>query len=135
MLSLSFLLRMHIFPKAQVAANKNAHNFWRHLHAQFFMLFHMVGSILFRALKTLDWKFAIGYWNISTNEKAVCQANTLNKMDQAKWKKIKLCPKMVSEVVCIFVWGHAGFWEDVNGHKELRKWIKQNWLLFLLFAL
>ena len=79
-------LESHIFPKAQVATNKNAHNFWRHFHAQFFMLFHMMWSILLRvlALKTLYWKFVIGYWKISTNEKAVCQANTPNKMDQAK---------------------------------------------------
>ena len=76
----------HIFPKAQVAANKNAHNFRHHFPAQFFMLFHMVCSILFRvlALKTLKWKFLIGCQRISTNKKVVSQANTPNKMDHAK---------------------------------------------------
>ena len=32
----------HIFPKAQVATNKNAHNFQHHFWEQFFMFFHMV---------------------------------------------------------------------------------------------
>ena len=52
----------HIFPKAQVAANKNAHDFRHHFLTQFFMLFHMVRSILFRvlALKNFKWKFLIG---------------------------------------------------------------------------
>ena len=102
----------HIFPKAQMAANKNAHNFWHHFRKQFFMLFHMVWSILFKvlALKTLNWKFLIGCWKISTNEKAVYQA----KMDHTKWKSIKNCvQKMVPELVCIFVWSPIGFCKDV----------------------
>ena len=79
----------HIFQKAQVAANKNAHNFRHHIPAQFFMLFHMVWSILFGvlALKTLEWEFMIGCWRILTNEKA----KTLNEMDHAKSKSIKNC--------------------------------------------
>ena len=54
-----FFFTCHIFPKAQVAADKNAHNFWHQFPAQFFMLFHMVWSILFGvlALKTIKWKF------------------------------------------------------------------------------
>ena len=32
----------HIFQKAQVTLNKNAHNLQHHFGAQFFMLFHMV---------------------------------------------------------------------------------------------
>ena len=53
---------VHIFPKAQVASNKNAHKLLHHFCAQFFMLIRMVWSILFRvlALKTLKWKFLIG---------------------------------------------------------------------------
>ena len=41
---------LHNFPKAQVAANKNANNVQHHFLAQFFMLFHMVRSILFGVL-------------------------------------------------------------------------------------
>ena len=37
---------LHIFPKAEVAANKNAHNFKHHFLVQFFILFHLVPSIL-----------------------------------------------------------------------------------------
>ena len=61
---------VHIFPKAQVASNKNAHKVWHHFWAQFFMLSHMMWSILFRvlALKTLKWKFLIGCWRTSTKE-------------------------------------------------------------------
>ena len=75
---------------AQVAANKNAHNFWNHFQAQFFMLFHMVWSILIgvSALKTLKWKFLIGCLRISTNENAVSPAKAANKMDHAKRKSI-----------------------------------------------
>ena len=40
----------HIFPKLQVTLNINAHNFRHPLWAQFFMLFHMVGYILFGVL-------------------------------------------------------------------------------------
>ena len=32
----------HIFQKAQVTLNKNAHNLQHHFGAQFFMVFHMV---------------------------------------------------------------------------------------------
>ena len=32
----------HIFQKAQVTLNKNAHNLQHHFWAQFFMLFHMM---------------------------------------------------------------------------------------------
>ena len=48
----------HIFQKAQVASDKNAHKLQHHFWAQFFMLFHMMWSILsgVLALKTVsDW--------------------------------------------------------------------------------
>ena len=50
--------RVLIFPKAQAAANKNAHYFQKHFRAQFFIL---VLSNLFGVftLKTLKWKFLI----------------------------------------------------------------------------
>ena len=68
---------LHIFPKAQVASNKNAHKLRHHCWAQFIMLFHMMWSILFRelALKTLKWKFLIGCWRTSTKEKVVSRPN------------------------------------------------------------
>ena len=80
------------------------------------MICHTVWSILFRvlALKTLKWMFLIGSWRISTFEKVVSRPNTPNKMIHTKWKSILLCPKMMSEVVCIFVWGHLWFWKDVT---------------------
>ena len=61
-------LPYHIFPKAQVVVNKNAHNIGLHFLTQFFKLSHVVPSILFwvLALKTLQWKFMIGCWNFST---------------------------------------------------------------------
>ena len=43
-------MKMHIFQKAQVTLNKNAHNLQHHFGAQFFMLFHMVWLILFGVL-------------------------------------------------------------------------------------
>ena len=46
----------------------------------------------------------------------VFKANTPNKMDHTMWKSIKkLCRKMVSEIVCIFVCGHLSLWKDVGG--------------------
>ena len=41
---------MHIFPKAQVTSNKNAHKFRHHFWAHFLILFHMTWSILFGVL-------------------------------------------------------------------------------------
>ena len=40
----------HIFPKAKVTSNKNAHNFQHYFWAQFLMLFHLAWSILFGVL-------------------------------------------------------------------------------------
>ena len=96
---------VHIFPKAQVASNKNAHKLWHHFWAQFFMLFHIVWSILFRvlALKTLKWKFLIGCWRISTNEKVVSRPNTPNKMNHTKWKSMKNCAQKWCQKLCAFL--------------------------------
>ena len=95
----------HIFPKAQVASNKNAHNFIHHIQALFFMLFHMMRSILFGmlALKTMKWKYVIGSWEILTNRKVVSQANTPNKMDHAKWKSIKKSARKWCWKLCAFL--------------------------------
>ena len=59
---MSQVSEFHILPKAQVAGNKNAHNFWHHFPAQFFELFLLVWSILFGMLalkntpiEAFDW--------------------------------------------------------------------------------
>ena len=65
----------HIFPNVKVTWNKNEHNFWHHFLAQFFVPFHMMGSILLGvlALKTnsieaSDWllenflQLESGFW-------------------------------------------------------------------------
>ena len=64
-----------------------------HFGTQFFMLFHMVWSILFRvlALETLKRKFLIGYSRTLTKEKVVSWPNTLNKMNHTMWKSMKNC--------------------------------------------
>ena len=101
----AFFFIPHIFQKAQVASNKNAHKLQHHFWAQFFMLFHMMWSILFHvlALKTSKWKFLIGYWRTSTNEKVVSWPNTTNKMNHTMWKSKKNCaPKWCSKL-CAFL--------------------------------
>ena len=40
-------LYCHIFQKARVTSNKNAHNLQHHFGAQYFILYHMVGFVLF----------------------------------------------------------------------------------------
>jgi len=67
-----------------------------------------VGSVSFNNLEQVvsDWLLK------KFNQR---DSNTPNKMHQGKWKSIlKLCPKMVLEVVCIFIWGHLGLWKDVH---------------------
>ena len=128
-------IHTHIFPKAQVASNKNAHKLWHHFWAQFFMLFHMMWSILFRvlALKTLKWKFLIGCWRTSTKEKVVSWPNTPNKMNHTMWKSMKNCAQkwccklcaFLCKVTCAFLnrW-HLFFHFDISGPKmaPLARW-------------
>ena len=45
----------------------------------------------------------------------VSQANTQNKMEVKEHQKV--CLKMASEVVCIFL-GHLGLWKDVSDAPE-----------------
>ena len=47
----------------------------------------------------------------------VFKANTPNKMDHTMWKTMKHCPKMVLEIVCIFVCGHLSLLKDVGPKK------------------
>ena len=53
-----FFQTNNIFPKAQVAANDNGHNWQHHCLTKFFKLFHIVWFIFFwmSALKALKWK-------------------------------------------------------------------------------
>ena len=125
----------HIFPKAQVASNKNdRHHFW----AQLFMLFHMVWSILFRvlALKTLKWKFLIGCWRTSTNWKVVSWPNTPHKMNHTMWKSMKNCaPKSepflhrTRKLPCIF----AALFVCYSSRSRLRDSLLRPCFDFLLF--
>ena len=104
----------HIFLKAQVASNKNAHKLRHHFWAQFFMLFHMMWSILLRvlALKTLKWKFLIGCWRTSTNEKVVSRPNTPNKMNHTMWKSMKNCvPKLCCKLCTSLFKVTCPFWK------------------------
>ena len=57
-----FKKAFHIFPNARVTSNKTAHNIRHYFQAKFFMLSHMVWSILLGvlALKTFKWKFLTG---------------------------------------------------------------------------
>lgn len=69
------------------------------------MLFHMMWSILLRvlALKTLWWKFLIGCWRTSTNEKEVSQPNTPNKMNHTMWKNMKKYAQKWCCKLCAFL--------------------------------
>ena len=96
-------ITLHIFPKAQVASNKNAHKLRHHFWAKFFMLFHMVRPILFRVLALKTFRLEVSDWLLQ-NFKLVSQPNTSKKR----------ITKMVSEVVCIFVWGHLWLLKDVS---------------------
>ena len=111
----------HIFEKAQVASNKNAHRLQHHFWAQFFMLFHMMWSILFRvlALKTLKWKFLIGCWRTSTKEKVVSRPNTLNKMNHTMWKSVKNCaPKWCCKLCAFLFKVTCPFWKMCLNEKH-----------------
>ena len=88
---IALLFHSHIFPKARVAANKNAHNYLEHFWAQSFMLFHMVWFVLFKVLGQettypLVEILQQPIWNFHFN---VFRGNTLNKMDHSMWKSIK----------------------------------------------
>ena len=60
-------IMVHIFQKAQVALNKNAHNLQHHFGAQFFMLFHMVWFILYGVLGQNH--FLIGWSSSTANQR------------------------------------------------------------------
>ena len=72
-----------------------------------FRLFHMAWSNLFivLALKTLKWKFLIGCWRISTNEKMVSQPTTSKIWITPYEKAWKIMLTNGVQLVCIF-WSH-----------------------------
>ena len=97
-----------------MASNKNAHKLRHHFCAQFFMLIHMVWSILFRvlALKTLKWKFLIGCWRTPTNEKVVSWPNTPHKTKHTMWKSMKNCAPKWCWKLCAFLFNvTCAFWK------------------------
>ena len=74
---------LHIFQKAQVTLNKNAHKLQHHFGAQFFMLFHMVCFILSGVLgqETTFSLVEVLQQPIRNFHFKVFRANTRNKMD------------------------------------------------------
>ena len=70
-----------------------------------FRLFHMAWSNLFLvlALKTLKWKFLIGCWRISTNEKMVSQPTTSKIWITPYEKAWKTMLTNGVQLVCIFL--------------------------------
>ena len=74
-----------------MTSNKNAHNFKRHFGAQFFMLYHLVGFILFRVLgqETTLLLVEILEQPIRNFHFMVFRANTRNKRDHSMWKSMK----------------------------------------------
>ena len=101
---------LHIFPKLQVTFTKE-HTTSNTFFGQFFMLFHVVGYILFGVLgqETIFSLVKIFQQPIKNFHFKVFKDNTPNKIAYVT-EHIKpvplvlyLCPRMVSEIVCIFV--------------------------------
>ena len=103
----SVLLLRHIFPKAQVTSNKNAHIFRRHFRSHFLLLLH-----------ALAWETTFPLVEIFKGQSQTSKSRFLkltlrkNRSHYVKEHE-KLCLKMVSEIVCIFVCGHLSLWKDV----------------------
>ena len=85
----------HIFPKSQVTSNKNAHNLQHYFGAQVFMLYHMVGFILFGVLgqETTLSLVKILQHPIRNFHFNVFRANARNKMGHTMWNSMKTGPK------------------------------------------
>ena len=80
------------------------------------MLFHLVWFILYGVLgwETTFLLVEILQQPIRNFHFKVFRANTRYKMDHTMWKSMeKLCSKIMTEFVCIFVWGHLCLWKDV----------------------
>ena len=95
---------------------KNAHNLWHKKSLIFWQsLLCSVRFILFYK-PFLKGSFLIGCWRISTHLKVsrALLEHTEQSGPHNVREKGKLCLKMVSEVVCIFVWGNLGLWKDVE---------------------
>ena len=96
---------LHIFQKAQVTLNKNAHNLQYHFGAQFFMLFHMVWFILFGVLgqETTFSLVEVLQQPIRNVHFKVFKANMQNKMDHTMWKSMKNCAQKLCRSLCAFL--------------------------------
>ena len=113
---ISHTLRGHIFSKAQVTSNKNAHNFRHHFWAQFLMLFSLAWSILFGVLawETTFSLVEILQQPIRSFHLKVSKANTPNKMDHTRWKSIincgqKWCRKLFA-FLFVATWAFGKMW-------------------------
>ena len=95
----------HIFQKAQVTLNKNAHNLQHHFGAQFFMLFHMVWFILFGVLgrETTFSLVEVLQQPIRNFHFKVFRANTRSKMDHIMWKSMKNWAQKWCRSLCAFL--------------------------------
>ena len=114
----------------KVTPNKMQCHFWHLLLAQFFMLFHMVASVLLSlvAFSTIFWLVQIlqqpiriieisGYWSCHGEESACYHVKEHKKLGQ----------KLVSKVTLRFVWGHLPKKQTVPFHSPDRlTWLE--WL-------
>ena len=125
-----------IFPKARVALNKNAHNFRPHFLAQFFMLFHMVWSILFGVLgqETTFSLVEVLQQPIRNFHFKVFRANTRNKMDHTMWKSMKNCAQKWCRSLCAFLFeatcAFGKMWarqKKIKTHQTQRKRSPKTW--------
>ena len=101
------------------------------------MIFYMVWSILFRvlALKTLKWKYLIGCWRTSTNEKVVSWPNNPSKMNHTMWKSMKNCvPKWCCKL-CAFLFRSLVPFERCATHFHIKENLKSlgvTWTIWLM---
>ena len=119
--ALILLLCSHIFQKAQVTLNKNAHNLQHHFGAQFFMLFHMVWFILFGVLgqETTFSLVEVLQQPIRNFHFKVFRANTWNKMDHTMWKSMKNCAQKWCRSLCAFLFEATCAFGKMCAKKEL----------------
>ena len=131
-------IMVHIFQKAQVALNKNAHNLQHHFGAQFFMLFHMVWFILFGVLgqETTFSLVEVLQQPIRNFHFKVFRAITWNKMDRIMWKSLKNCVQKWCRSLCAFLYETTCAFGKMWGTNFARNFFLQNQSnkLFLLLV-
>ena len=95
-------LTTHIFQNAQVTWTKMVHKKRHCFLAQFSIPFHMVWSVLLRALaqKTTFWVVEILYRPIRSFYSMVFEANTRNKTEHTMWKGLENCARKWCLFLC-----------------------------------